>query len=192
MRHLRSFLSCTIYVSSPNVCHWVSDLCPHRVYNFSNDILPKKQEGRQSRFLSLIFRMDPMTMVKATGKAAKPFANGTADDHIYSGIREANRYRAVTTVKNVLEVFSFLHVLQLVWNERGAIPPSFYGGKIKDKKFQLFAEQIQRRYADAIKSMSIPKEPHAQKYLMKNWHLFRKIGRMIMKNGWYFPQVWKA
>lgn len=74
-------------------------------------------------------------MLKATGKAAKPFANGTADDHIqyYSGIREANRYRAVTTVKNVLEVFSFLHVLQLVWNERGAIPPSFYGGKLKTR-----------------------------------------------------------
>ena len=133
-------------------------------------------------------------MLKATGKAAKPFANGTAYDHIkyYSGTREVNRYRAVTTVKNVLEVFSFLHVLQLVRDERGAIPPSFYGGKIKNKKFQLFTQRIQRRHADAMESISIPKEPHAQKYLMKNWHRFRKIGRMIMKNGWYFSQVWKA
>lgn len=70
--------------------------------------------------MGLILGMDPMTMLKATGKAAKPFANGTAYDHIkyYSGTREVNRYRAVTTVKNVLEVFSFLHVLQLVWEEK--------------------------------------------------------------------------
>ena len=55
-------------------------------------------------------------MLKATGKEAKPFADGTDNDHIqYSnGNREANRYRALTAVKNVPEIFSFLHVLQLV------------------------------------------------------------------------------
>ena len=98
--------------SSPDVCNLVSDLCPYRTYNFSNDILPKKQEGRQSRFLSLILGMEPIIMLKATGKAAKPFADGTDYDHIQycNENREANRYRALTAVKNVPEIFSLLHL----------------------------------------------------------------------------------
>ena len=27
---------------------------------------------------------------------------------------------------------------------------------------------------------------------MKNWHRFRKLGRRIMKNGWYLTELWKA
>ena len=27
---------------------------------------------------------------------------------------------------------------------------------------------------------------------MKNWHRFRKLGRRIVKNGWYLTELWKA
>lgn len=43
-----------------------------------------------------------------------------------------------------------------------------------------------------IQSYTVPIEPYTKRYLMKNWHKFRNIGRLIMKNGWYIPHVWKA
>lgn len=62
----------------------------------------------------------------------------------------------------------------------------------EQEKFQLFVETIERQYLDAIEGMVIPQEPRAQKYLMKNWYKFRKIGRLITKSGYSFKTVWKA
>ena len=39
---------------------------------------------------------------------------------------------------------------------------------------------------------SPPSDADLKRYLMKNWYKFRKIGREIMKNGWYFPETWKS
>lgn len=100
-------------------------ICPHHNYHFSNAVQKVKLEGTQSRFLSLILGMDPSTMLKATEETVKRFENGTDYEkiHYYSGTREANRYRSVTLVRNVMKIFSFLHVLEMAWDERGNIPP---------------------------------------------------------------------
>lgn len=43
-----------------------------------------------------------------------------------------------------------------------------------------------------LQPTSTPSDAYLNGYLMMNWCKFRKIGRMIMKNGCYIPQVWKA
>ena len=39
-------------------CSWKSDICPHRIYNFTTTTEKSKVEGRQSRFLGLILGME--------------------------------------------------------------------------------------------------------------------------------------
>ena len=41
-----------------DTCSWKSDICPHRVYNFTTTTEKSKVEGRQSRFLGLILGME--------------------------------------------------------------------------------------------------------------------------------------
>ena len=33
---------------------------------------------------------------------------------------------------------------------------------------------------------------YLKRHLMKNWHRFRKLGRRIMKNGWYLTELASA
>lgn len=198
-------------------------------------------EGRQSRFLGLILGMDPMSMLRASGKIAKPFDNGPHYDHIqyWGGTREVNRYRAVVNVKNVVEMFAFLLVLKTIWREDD-IPCLYLGKPVDNYTFQLFADKIERRHDKKMETMRsaagmamvVPKEDEKEegveitplppyvppsdppflniaglaenqptspasdvflkRYLMENWYHFRKIGRLIMKNGWYFTETWKS
>ena len=72
-----------------NTCSWKSDICPHRVYNFTTTTEKSKVEGRQSRFLGLILGMDPLSALRASGQIAKPFRNGPHYDQINTGaVRE--------------------------------------------------------------------------------------------------------
>ena len=50
-----------------DTCSWKSDICPHRVYNFTTTTEKSKVEGRQSRFLGLILGMDPLCVLRASG-----------------------------------------------------------------------------------------------------------------------------
>ena len=111
-------------------------------------------EGRQSRFLGLILGMDPMSMLRASGKIAKPFDNGPHYDHIQyrGGTREVNRYRAVVNVKNVVEIFAFLHVLKIIWKQ-GDIPCMYLGQPSDKDEFQEFADKIEKRHDRKIRNM---------------------------------------
>ena len=162
-----------------DTCSWKSDICPHRVYNFTTTTEKSKVEGRQSRFLGLILGMDPLSALRASGQIAKPFHNGPHYDQIqyWSGTRERNRYRAVMNGKNTVDMYEFLHLLEVIWH--GDDTPRMYHGKPADKnEFQKFAEGMDTAYL--------------KRHLMKNWHRFRKLGRRIMKNGWYLTELWKA
>ena len=198
-----------------HVCNWTSPLCPHRVYNFTDITEKSKVEGRQSRFFGLILGMDPISMLRPTETIAKPFDNGPHYDHIqyHNGTREINRYRAVVNVKNIVEVFAFLYVLKITWEEHDRQP-------IDDYDFRVFTDKIKNRYDKKMEVMRlaanmndvIPEEDekeegvertplppyvpsmehHLRRYLMQHWQHFRKLGRMIMKNGWFFHDAWKA
>ena len=101
-------------------------------------------EGRQSRFLGLILGMDPLCALRASGQIAKPFHNGPHYDQIqyWSGTREINRYRAVMNVKNVVDMYEFLHLLEVIWH--GDDTPRMYHGKPADKnEFQKFADRVE-------------------------------------------------
>ena len=69
-------------LSIQNDCNWTSNICLHHIYNFTNITEKAKMEGRRSRFLNLIPGMDPLFMLRATEKTAKPFDNGPDYDHI--------------------------------------------------------------------------------------------------------------
>ena len=86
-----------------NECNWTSNNCHHHVYNFTNITEKSKMEGRQSRFLGLILGMDPMSMLRASGKIAKPFDHGPHYDHIQyrGGTRERDpKIKEKTNLEN--------------------------------------------------------------------------------------------
>ena len=101
-----------------DTCSWKSDICPDRVYNFTTTTEKSKVEGRQSRFLGLILGMDPLSALRTSGQMAKPFHNGPHYDQIqyWSATREINRYRAVMNVKNTVDMYEFLHLLEVIWH----------------------------------------------------------------------------
>lgn len=170
--------------------------------------------GRQSRFLNLILGMDPISMLLAKGEVAKPFDNGTNYEHLkyYGGTKEINRYRAVVNVSKVVEMFSFLYVLKKVWEENkgNELFQTFaekiekcHTRKMESMKNTTDLEIIPEDEADeeedhdgssaeTIRAYTAPIEPYMKRYLMKNWYTFRKMGKQIMKNGWYIPHVSKA
>ena len=213
----------SIYLTLSNDCNWTSDICPHHVYNFTNITEKTKMEGRQSRFLNLILGMDPVSMLKAKGEAAKPFDYGSNYEHLqyYGGTREINRYRAVVNVSKVVEMFSFLYVLKIIWEEKeGEVLQLHREQLFPGKAFQNFVEKIEKRHTKKMESIknttdleiiaedeegdddkistgtiqmcTAPNDPYMKGYLVMNWYRFRKIGRLIMKNGWYIRHVWKA
>ena len=139
-----------INLTLSNDCNCTSDICPHHVYNFINITEKTKMEGRQSRFLNLILGMDPVSMLRAKGEVAKPFDNGSNYEHLqyYGGTREINRYRAVVNVNKVVEMFSFLHVLKIIWEEyEGEVLQLHREQLIPVEVFQKFAETIETRHA---------------------------------------------
>ena len=47
-------------------------------------------------------------------------------------------------------------------------------------------------FAGSAQAYIPPNKPNLKRYLIVSWYEFRKIGRLIMKNEWYIPHVWKA
>ena len=167
-----------------DTCSWKSDICPHCVYNLTITTEKSKVEGRQSRFLELILGMNPLSALRASGQIAKPFHNGPHYDQIQyrSGTRAINRYRAVMNVKNVVDMYEFLRLLEVIWH--GDDTPCMYLGKPADEdEFQKFAYRLEKRFSlyryDREEGMDTG---HLKRHLMKNWHRIRKLGRRIMKN----------
>ena len=137
----RFFFSWILDMKVSDTCSWKSDICPHRVYNFTTTTEKSKVEGRQSRFLGLILGMDPLSALRASGQIAKPL-NHYDQIQYWSGTREINRYRAVMNVKNVVDIYEFLHLLEVIWH--GDDTPRMYHGKPADKnEFQKFADRVQ-------------------------------------------------
>ena len=177
-----------------DTCSWKSDICPHRVYNFTTTTEKSKVEGRQSRFLGLILGMDPLFTLRASGQIAKPFRNGPHYDQIqyWSGTREINRYRAVMNVKNTVDMYEFLHLLEVLWH--GDESPHMYHGKPTDRnEFQKFADRVEKRFSlycyDREEGVDTA---YLKRHLMKNWYRFRELGQRLMKNGWYLTDLWKV
>ena len=86
---VEDFFSRMLDMGGSDTCSWKSDICPHRVYNFTTTTEKSKVEGRQSRFLGLILGMDPLSALRASGQIAKPFRNGPHYDQINTGaVRE--------------------------------------------------------------------------------------------------------
>ena len=165
-------------------CSWKSDICPHREKS--------KVEGRQSRFLGLILGMDPLSALRASGHIAKPFRNGPHYDQIqyWSGTREINRYRAVMNVKNTVDMYEFLHLLEVLWH--GDETPHMYHGKPTDRnEFQKFADRVEKRFSlycyDREEGVDTA---YLKRHLMKNWYRFMKS--WFMKNGWCLTDLWKV
>ena len=131
-----------------DTCSWKSDICPHCVYNLTITTEKSKVEGRQSRFLELILGMNPLSALRASGQIAKPFHNGPHYDQIQyrSGTRAINRYRAVMNVKNVVDMYEFLRLLEVIWH--GDDTPCMYLGKPADEdEFQKFAYRLEKRFS---------------------------------------------
>ena len=92
-----------------DTCSWKSDICPHRVYNFTTTTEKSKVEGRQSRFLGLILGMDPLSALRASGQIAKPFHNGPHYDQIqYWSFKYKKLSHSVNQFTFVVKVHSFL------------------------------------------------------------------------------------
>ena len=175
-------------------CSWKSNICPHRLYNFTTTTEKSKVEGRQLRFLGLILGMNPLSALRASGQIAKPFRNGPHYDQIqyWSGTREINRYRAVMNVKNTVDIYEFLHLLEVLWH--GDETPHMYHGKPTDRnEFQKFADRVEKRFSlycyDREEGVDTA---YLKRHLMKNWYRFRELGRRFMKNGWYLTDLWKV
>ena len=188
------FFSRMLDMGGSDTCSWKSDICPHRVYNFTTTTEKSKVEGRQSRFLGLILGMDPLSALRASGQIAKPFHNGPHYDQIqyWSGTREINRYRAVMNVKNTVDMYEFLHLLEVLWH--GDESPHMHHGKPTDRnEFQKFADRVEKRFSlycyDREEGVDTT---YLKRHLMKNWYRFRELGQRFMKNGWYFTDLWKV
>ena len=177
--------------ATDHVCNRTSPLCPHSFYNFTNTAETEKVEGSQSRFLGVILGMDPFSLLHKV-------------QHRNSTV-EINRYRAEVNVKNVVEMIAFLHVLKIIW-EKDHFPCFYMGQPLDPSKFQKFAQKIEvehkKKMANVLWSTLMPQyyvnnanaasDAYLRKYLMQNWKHFGKLGKMIMKNGWYFPDTWKG
>lgn len=63
---------------------------------------------------------------------------------------------------------------------------------IEEEELEEEEEDDDESSTGTIQMYTAPNDPYMKRYLMKNWYKFRKIGRLIIKNGWYIPHVWKA
>ena len=108
-------------------------------------------------------------------------------------------------LKNVVKIIAFLHVLKIILEE-DHIPCFYMGQPLDPSKFKKFAQKIEvdhkKKMTHVLWSTLMPQyyvndanaasDAYLRKYLVQNWKHFRKLGKMIMNNGWYFPDTWKA
>ena len=181
--------------ATDHVCNETNPLCPFHFPLASNISLPPKSEGEQSRFLGLILGMDPLSLLSASNLDL-PTIKSTA---------EVDKYRSAVKMKDAVEMIAFLHVLKIISAEEH-VPCFNYEQPIDPSKFKQFAKQIKvehkKKMSHVLWSTLMPQyyvsnpnaasDAYLKMYLNNNWEQFRKIVLMIMKNGWFFDDTWKA
>lgn len=145
----------------------------------------------QSRFLGVTLGMDPLSSLGL-------------DPH--NSTMHIRQYRAVVSLKDVVNMIAFLHLLKIVSEDDHSGACFCNGSPNNLKKYQNFAQDLEsihrRKMTDVIWSTLMPKyyvsdhraksDTYLLQYLEAHWSYFRVIGKQIVTHGWLYPDVWQA